>query len=187
MPTPNLIILITFSLLGASMFVIGAQYRNKGINFFGRPTIEKRYFITGKVSLFASWALFLVKAMLPGWGWNPVSDGVAWFAALLNGIGTLIMILAFYKLGSSLRVGLPEKKTQLQTSGIYYISRNPIYLGFFLICIASCLFFPNPINIVLVLYGMLIHHRIILEEEKFLANRFGNAWENYILKVRRYI
>jgi len=132
-------------------------------------------------------ALILVKALIPGWNWNPVPENVAWVAVLLNGIGTLIMLISFVHLGSSLRVGLPETPTTLQTKGIYSISRNPIYLGVFLICIASCIFFPNPINIALTLYGMYVHNSIILGEEKFLSNNFGKAWEDYSSRVRRYL
>ena len=187
MPIPNLIIIVSFILLGASMLMIGIKNRRQGINSLGQSTIASIYFATGKVSLFLSWTLLLVKAMFPKWTWNPISVEVAWIAALLSCVGTIIMIVALFKLGSSLRVGLPSKQTILQTTGIFRLSRNPIYLGVFLICIASCLFFPNPINIALVLYGMFVHHQIILGEEKFLAERFGEAWKAYISKVRRYI
>ncbi|MBE0647923.1 MAG: isoprenylcysteine carboxylmethyltransferase family protein [Bacteroidales bacterium] len=187
MPLPNLLIIATFTFLGIAMLFIGAGYRGKGIRFWGKPTIDYGYFLTGKISLFTSWALLLVKAIMPEWNWNPVSEGMAWFAAVINLIGTLIMVIAFVNLGTSLRVGLPESATTLKTKGIYGISRNPIYLGVFLICISSCLFFPNPVNILLALYGMMMHNKIILGEEKFLAGRFGKEWEDYTKKVRRYI
>ena len=187
MPLPNLVIILTFTILGIAMMINGARYRDKGIRFWGKPTIENSLFLSGKISLFTSWALLLMKAILPEWDWNPVSENLAWLAALLNFVGTLIMLIAFVNLGSSLRVGLPETPTTLQTKGVYRISRNPIYLGVFLICIASCLFFPNPINIVLALYGMFMHNRIILGEEKFLSDRFGKEWEGYSSRVRRYI
>ncbi|MFC2102427.1 methyltransferase family protein [Bacteroidota bacterium] len=187
MPLPNLVIILTFIVLGIAMMINGSHYSGKGIRFWGKPTIEKSLFLSGKITLFTSWALMLIKAILPDWDWNPVSENLAWFAASLNLAGTLIMLIAFVNLGSSLRVGLPETPTTLQTKGIYSISRNPIYVGVFLICIASCLFFPNPINIALALYGMMVHIRIILGEEKFLAKRFGEEWEEYTSKVRRYI
>jgi len=186
LPLPNLFILGTFALLGFSMLFIGARYRGKGIRFWGKPTIESWYFLSGKISLFTSWTLLLFKAMLPAWTWNQVPAEVAWIAALINGLGTVIMLIAFSHLGDALRVGLPESSTSLKTIGIYSISRNPIYLGVFLICIASCIFFPNPVNIVLAGYGMIIHHRIILGEEKFLAGRFGDEWKKYTKEVRRY-
>lgn len=186
MPLPNLIILATFTILGIAVMALGAGYRGKGIRFWGKPTIESWYFLSGKISLFTSWTLLLIKAMLPGWTWNQVPAEVAWVAALINGLGTAIMLIAFIHLGDALRVGLPENGTSLKTNGIYSISRNPIYLGVFLICLASCIFFPNPINIALAGYGMIIHHRIILGEEKFLAGRFGDDWRNYTKEVRRY-
>jgi protein-S-isoprenylcysteine O-methyltransferase Ste14 len=187
MPLPNLVIISTFTLLGIAMMINGARYRGKGIRFWGKPTIENRYFLSGKICLFLSWTLLMIKAILPEWKWNQVSESMAWFAALINLIGTLMMLIAFYNLGDALRVGLPEKETNLRTTGIYSLSRNPIYLGVFLIGIASCLFFPNPVNIALALYGMMMHNKIILGEEKFLAGRFGKEWMDYTKKVRRYL
>ncbi|MFH1159662.1 MAG: isoprenylcysteine carboxylmethyltransferase family protein [bacterium] len=187
MPLPNLVILLSFTVLGVAMFVLGARYRGQRIKFWGKPTIENVYFVTGKVSLFSSWGLLLLKSILTRWNWNQVPEGVAWFAALLSCLGTGIMIVSFYDLGASVRVGLPETVTNLQTKGIYRISRNPMYLGVFLVCIASSTFFPNPVNLGLALYGMIIHHRIILGEEKFLEERFGPEWQRYKERVRRYV
>jgi len=187
MPLPNLLVIFSFTVLGIAMFVLGARYRGQGIHFWGKPTIRSIYFITGKVSLFCSWTLFLLKSIFANWSWNPVPDGVAWFAALLSSAGTTIMIIAFYNLGASVRVGLPETSTTLKSNGIYRLSRNPMYIGVFLVSLASCLFFPNPFNILLAAYGVFIHHRIVLGEEKFLNEQFGTAWQKYKEQVRRYV
>ena len=56
-----------------------------------------------------------------------------------------------------------------------------------MICIASILYFPDPANIVLAVYGMIIHYRITLGEEKFLEQRFGKEWDDYKRTVRRYL
>jgi protein-S-isoprenylcysteine O-methyltransferase Ste14 len=101
--------------------------------------------------------------------------------------GTIITAVSFFHLGASLKVGLPEQETSLKTHGLYSISRNPLYLGVYLITLASVLYFPDVINIILAITGMSMHHMITLGEEKFLSSKFGSSYEDYKKKVRRYL
>ena len=101
--------------------------------------------------------------------------------------GSPIAIIGMLNLGSSLRFGLPEEKTGLRKTGLYRFSRNPIYAGFYLITISSMLYCANPLVIILGIYGIYVHHRVVLSEEGFLENRFGREYEEYREKVRRYL
>ncbi len=180
-------VLAGFSLLGILFFLIVLIYRRKGIRFMGIPSIEKFYFITGKITLFIPWALFLFKAISQKSGYIIVPSALSWIAVVLLWIGSFILLLGLYTLKESLKIGLPLEPTILKTKNIYRISRNPIYTGAFLISFGSCLYFPDLINISFTLYGIYLHHRIILSEEKFLQVRFQDQWTQYQLKVRRYI
>lgn len=62
-----------------------------------------------------------------------------------------------------------------------------MYLGAFLICIGSCLYSMHIVNFALCILGIAIHHRIVLREEKFLNERFGEQWLTYRQRVPRYI
>ena len=84
-------------------------------------------------------------------------------------------------------MGIPVNETALKTKGIYRFSRNPLYVSIYLMCIASLMYFPNQVNLLLVAYGIFVHNRIILGEETFLSERFGAQWEEYCRKVRRYL
>jgi protein-S-isoprenylcysteine O-methyltransferase Ste14 len=108
-------------------------------------------------------------------------------AMLLLIAGSAISTLAFTTLGSATRVGLPEEHTELRTTGIYRVSRNPIYVGFTLVMLASCVLTPHWLNITCFLIAVLLHHRIVLGEERFLEARFGDAWRAYRAHVRRYL
>jgi protein-S-isoprenylcysteine O-methyltransferase Ste14 len=107
-------------------------------------------------------------------------------SACLIGFGSVIGFASFFHLGESLKVGLPESQTSLKTLGLYRISRNPIYLGFFIVCIGACLYCFHPVTLISTGITFFIHHRIILREEIFLAERFGDQWTEYKNKVRRY-
>jgi protein-S-isoprenylcysteine O-methyltransferase Ste14 len=181
------VVISAFSLMGIVLFIEGAILGRKGQKFLGTPSIGRLYFITGKLAVALCWFLFMAKAFLPDLGFIAVPPVLSWTGAGLLSIATLILVPAFINLGTSLMVGLPDRETTLKTGGVYRVSRNPIYLGVMLSCIASGLYFPDFVNIFLAVYAIGIHHRIIKGEEIFLAGRFGKDWEDYCKKVRRYI
>jgi protein-S-isoprenylcysteine O-methyltransferase Ste14 len=59
--------------------------------------------------------------------------------------------------------------------------------GLYLMALGSAVYVQNPINWMLVIIALAIHHKIILAEEVFMGNRFGEQWIEYRNKVRRYI
>jgi protein-S-isoprenylcysteine O-methyltransferase Ste14 len=187
MHTSSLIILGCFTLMGIYLAYLGMILRNKGFKPLGSPTIKPVYFYTGKITLFSSWIILLVNSIMVMAGQPSDRIFQPWPAAAVVFPGTLLMILAFRDLGDALRVGLPGEATTLKTHGIYRISRNPIYVGVDLITIGSMLFFPGILNIIFALTGIAVHHAIILSEERFLEDRFGQEWLTYKQKTRRYI
>jgi protein-S-isoprenylcysteine O-methyltransferase Ste14 len=182
----SLIILLGFTIMGFYLVYIGMILRKKGFRPLGSPTIHPVLFYIGKVSLFTSWGYLLIYAILvmsgkpSGYLLYPVP------AAVLVTVGSVFLIFAFHDLGDSLRVGLPGEETTLKTTGIYRFSRNPIYVGVDLIAIASFFYIPLIINILCAAVGIIVHHLIILSEEKFLEGRFGEEWLNYKQSTRRY-
>jgi protein-S-isoprenylcysteine O-methyltransferase Ste14 len=186
MPLQSLIIIVSFSFMGLALLVDGFLLRNKTSHLLGIPTIDKFYFYSGKIAVFCSWAFMIMKAMFPWLGYSHEPVILLWFGVFLAALGSVIMSAAFFSLGTSLKVGLPQEETALMTKGIYRVSRNPIYVGVDMICIASVIYFPNILNIVVTAYGIAIHHSIIRGEEKFLAVRFGEKWKEYSSRVRRY-
>ncbi|MDP2112874.1 MAG: isoprenylcysteine carboxylmethyltransferase family protein, partial [Bacteroidota bacterium] len=98
----------------------------------------------------------------------------------------LIIVPAYLSMGLITNIGLPTGKHELRTSGIYKISRNPMYASFFFMNTATFLFLPSILLLAVMLYGMIVHHFIILGEEKFLENEFGDEYQKYKAKVSRY-
>ena len=187
MPIHSYAVLLAFTLLGIILGLLVATIRRKDIDLLGKPTIDRFYFYSGKFSLFACWGLFILKAILPTIGYISVPRHIAWLGVGLLYLGCILMVFSFYSLGDALKVGLPDATTKLKTSGIYRFSRNPLYLSIFLICLASCIYLPDLLNVTFAIYGMVIHHNIVKGEETFLARRFGVDWENYASRVHRYI
>jgi len=76
----------------------------------------------------------------------------------------------------------------LVTTGVFAISRNPIYLGFVL-CLAGAAVLLGS----LAPWGVVIAFAVFLDavfvryEEGRLADAFGEAWAEYRRKVRRWV
>ena len=98
-----------------------------------------------------------------------------------------IFAAATITLNKNWRVGIPEEKTQLVTHGIYHISRNPAFVGFDLLHLCICLLFPNLPLMLSALFAAVMLHLQILQEEAHLHRTFGNAYEAYSLRARRYL
>ena len=153
----------------------------------GKPTLNPFIFYTGKISGYIVW-LAMFFSLLKFNFLEKISLGYNDYISYVLLIPGLILIgISLINLGSSIRFGLPIKMTKFKTNGLYKISRNPMYLGFDLIIIASMIYMLNLVVIALGIYCIIIYHFIILAEEKFLEKRFGLEYSNYLKKVRRYL
>jgi protein-S-isoprenylcysteine O-methyltransferase Ste14 len=81
-----------------------------------------------------------------------------------------------------------EEATVLITTGVYWLSRNPMYLGFELILIGVALLLGSltPFAVVII-FPILMEALFIRAEEQMLARQFGPSWLAYQKKVRRWI
>ena len=90
-------------------------------------------------------------------------------------------------MGLITNIGLPAGKHELRTTGIYKMSRNPMYSSFIFMNTATFLFLPSLLLLIIMVYGMIVHHFIILGEEKYLENEFGDKFRAYKARVPRYL
>ena len=187
MPLHSYFVLIAFTLLFLVFTFQLILFRNFGSQLLGTPSIEKLYFYTGKFAIVTPWLFFIVKAINPRLGYIDIPESLSWISVGLLYVGVIIVCISLMNLGKSLAAGLPEQGTTLKTHGLYRFSRNPMYAGFHMIAIASCLYFPDLINFSFTVYAIYIHHQIIRSEERFLADRFGTDWLMYSARVGRYI
>ncbi len=102
-------------------------------------------------------------------------------------IGFLFEILGIIALGINFRIELPTDDTELITSGIYRIMRNPIVFGIFLLVIGSFLIIPTIIILLICIFNILTFNSKTVDEEKFLLRRFGEEYKNYWNNVGRYL
>jgi len=103
-------------------------------------------------------------------------------------IGLVIFIMSLRDFGRSWRVGIDKDTSdKLVTAGIFSVSRNPMFLFLDMYFIGIALIYPNfffMLSCLIVIPGL---HYQILQEEKFLLSKYGEEYERYKSRVRRYI
>ena len=105
-----------------------------------------------------------------------------WFypGAVVYGVGTLLFIVSIANFAKPAKNGINFK-------GLYRVSRNPIYVSYFIYFLACALLTRSIILLVLVIVFQVSAHWIILSEERWCVKEFGQEYTNYMEKVRRYI
>ena len=131
--------------------------------------------------------LALVASVILNWG-SQVPFWVRISGFFMAGSGCAFFITAMIGLRDSWRAGIPEQdSTVFISQGIYGVSRNPAFVGFDLLYIGFCIAFFNPVLAVIAILGIGSLHLQILEEEKFLKQRFGAEYMQYCSRVGRYL
>jgi protein-S-isoprenylcysteine O-methyltransferase Ste14 len=76
----------------------------------------------------------------------------------------------------------------LVTSGIHGWTRNPIYLGMFLVYGGIGIAAPSPWALIFCLpLAVTIRYGVVAREEAYLERRFGDAYREYKARVRRWL
>jgi protein-S-isoprenylcysteine O-methyltransferase Ste14 len=78
--------------------------------------------------------------------------------------------------------------TAIVTSGPFRYSRNPLYLALTLLYVGLTLAFNTWWGIaVLVPLVIVMHTGVVLREERYLEQKFGESYRQYRSEVRRYL
>lgn len=81
----------------------------------------------------------------------------------------------------------PESATSLVKSGVYQISRNPVYLGFALFLFAWAIYLGSVWSVFgMMAFVLFINRFQILPEERAMRSLFGREFEAYSKAVRRW-
>lgn len=81
----------------------------------------------------------------------------------------------------------PAAASTLVRSGVYRISRNPIYVGLFLLLLSWGLGRDSALGLVMLLPFIVLTSVQIRREERALREKFGEAFTTYCARVRRWI
>ena len=106
-------------------------------------------------------------------------------AGAVLGLGLLPVVL-FRRTGQSELPWTPT--TSIVEQGPYRFTRNPMYLHMVLVCIGMAVLLWNAWILLLTpLCAWALHRFAILREEAYLEGKFGEAYRDYMHRVRRWI
>lgn len=141
------------------------------------------------VAVLLGGAMWLADRQFPAarlaFAWLPLVAALLLIAALLL-MGAAA--LAFRRHKTTINPLTPSRASNLITSGVYAVSRNPIYLGDVLLLAAFAVWLGNLINVVFVAGFVWIMNRFqIAAEEQALQALFGERYVTYCARVGRWL
>ena len=163
--------------------------RRRGIRamYFGK--IDKKDFLIPPFAFFYFYIVFAA-----AFGWPTVSrqqffssEALSWAGVLLCAVGLLLFLLSLVSFGRSFRVGIDtDNPDTLITTGVFALSRNPLYVAFWIIMLGQFLVFPNWLLLVYLGAATWLFHRQVLREEAYLIQHYGREYSEYCAHVRIY-
>ena len=128
----------------------------------------------------------LYKYLLPFWYLE--SETLKWIGWGLLILSLILVWVAQSQMANSWRIGIDEKnKTELITSGLFSISRNPIFLGIMIANVGLLLIIPNAFTLLIISLSTVSINTQIRLEEDFLEKLHGTTYTIYCSHVRRWI
>lgn len=113
---------------------------------------------------------------------------IRWLGLVAAAAGVVLYVLALRDLGASWRFTIDrERPGELVTSGVFGLTRNPIYLALALIALGASLALGSVLLIVLASAAPPYFHHVIRREERFLAAHYGEAYAKYCADVPRWL
>ena len=161
--------------------------------------VEREVNDTGAAGVIAQPPLLFLTALLIGLALDrllvcpfavPGTDLVHWITAA----SMFLLGIALFAAGirSFARAATPVPTNQptrvLVTTGIHSWTRNPIYLGMFLVYGGIGIAVRSPSILILTLpLAIAIRFGVIAREEAYLERRFGDAYRDYKARVRGWL
>lgn len=110
-------------------------------------------------------------------------------ALALTGLGVTVGgVISFRRAQTTVNPIHPEKTSALVRSGVYAVTRNPMYLGSVLILVAWAVFLSSALALLGPIAFVFYMNRFqIRPEERILASLFGASYAEYCSRVRRWI
>lgn len=140
------------------------------------------------------WALLLLAAtyglsLLPGLNTLPVWPTRPFgLIVIVAALAILFGAMAQFRFANTQLLPNSPTNNALVTGGIFKITRNPMYLAMTLFCVGGALWFGRPVMLLApALMFIVANWAFIPFEEAKMRRQFGEAFDAYCKRVRRWI
>ena len=141
------------------------------------------------VVLAAAALVWVAARAVPAFGVTlPARRSLAAGLAVAGAVTSALGVAAFRRARTTVNPMRPESSSALVVSGIYRVTRNPMYLGFLLLLLAWAVLLSNGLALAVLAAFVLYMNRFqIVPEERALSSTFGPAYAGYKARVRRWL
>ncbi len=154
-----------------------------GSKILGKRASEEAHSLTKKMKT-ASNLYFLIMLLLYAYSiFLPLKLDTIWFVT-----GMLIYLPVMLFLITGLLNFATTPANELVTRGVYRISRNPMYVGDVLVNVSigiACLSWV--FLLVAILNFLLLRYYVVVAEEPFLTEKYGDKYREYMSRTPRWI
>lgn len=168
-------------------FVQERTLRRRAVDPRGTLPIARGPFALAKLSMVLAWLGIVAQAYMADLRVVALGTVIPWLAVSLEALALGLIALGYHALGDANQMGLAEHPARVRTSGVYRVSRNPIYVGFHALSLAATLYTANPVVLLFALTSVVLHHAIVRAEERHLEQALGAEYRAYRAQVRRYL
>ncbi len=97
-------------------------------------------------------------------------------------------VISFRRARTTVNPTKPQETSALVSSGIYKATRNPMYAGLLLVLVAWSVFLSSAWSLIgAAAFVLYISRFQIIPEERVLSAKFGEAYDSYKARVRRWL
>lgn len=169
-----ILLLIPIMLLRYGLLGLLSKEALKRAAFFppmvGRKRVALWFYLISNISMFL-YLFFLQIRIEPEW----LSAGLT-----LYGLGIVFYTVSIFNYAK-------PKENGINLKGLYRVSRNPMYIAYFIYFLGCVLLTHSLILLGLLFVFQISSHWIILAEESWCVKEFGDEYIKYMKKVRRYV
>ena len=136
--------------------------------------------------LFTLVLMWLMHISMPGFQYVHEPVAYAGIAGIFLGIAMAAVSAGMFKKAGT---GIEpfDEATVLVTKGFYRHTRNPMYMGMFLMLTGVAFLFGNiGVLLPVFIFILIIRNNFVLGEERFLEASFGQQYLDYKSTVRRW-
>jgi protein-S-isoprenylcysteine O-methyltransferase Ste14 len=160
--------MIVLSVFGSK--ILGKRKSEEGLGFSKKEKILTVLYLSFIILLYV-YSVFL-----------PLKLEAIWFV-----IGLLIYLPVMFFVTIGLLNFANTPVDELVTRGVYSISRNPMYVGDFLVTVSIGIACLSWVFLLVAIVNLLLLRNVVVAEERFLLEKYGAEYRDYINRTPRWI
>lgn len=131
--------------------------------------------------------IFCLNEFYPGYRFTSLAGQAVGGVVIVLGLALLVIANGLFTQAGTNVIPFREA-TALVTTGIYRLTRNPMYLGMLAVLLGCAITVGAATALAVpVFFVVIIQSRFILAEEAMLRETFGADYEAYCARVRRWL